>query len=71
VKGGIELVKKALKVEPDSAFYIDSLAWGHYKLGECEKAYEEMKKVIEKLGSEDKEIKTHWEKIEKCRSRKK
>ena len=71
VKWGIELVKKALKVEPDSAFYIDSLAWGHYKLGECKKAYEEMKKVIEKLGTEDKEIRSHWEKIEKCRSRKK
>lgn len=71
VKWGIELVKKALKAEPDSAFYIDSLAWGHYKLGECRKAYNEMKKVIDKLGTEDKEIKSHWEKIEKCRSRKK
>ncbi|WP_456452398.1 tetratricopeptide repeat protein [Hydrogenimonas sp.] len=71
VKWGIELVKKALKVEPDSAFYIDSLAWGHYKLGQCDKAYEEMKKVVKKLGLEDEEIKTHWKKIENCRSRKK
>ncbi|WP_456380387.1 tetratricopeptide repeat protein [Hydrogenimonas sp.] len=71
VKWGIELVRKALESEPDSAFYIDSLAWGHYKLGECEKAYREMKKVIEKLGLKDEEIKAHWKKIEKCRSRKK
>ncbi|WP_201353126.1 tetratricopeptide repeat protein [Hydrogenimonas urashimensis] len=71
VKWGIELVQKALKAEPDSAFYIDSLAWGHYKLGQCKKAYEEMKKVIEKLGLKDEEIKAHWKKIEKCRSRKK
>lgn len=71
VKWGVDLVKKALRAEPDSAFYIDSLAWGHYKLGECEKAYREMKKVIDKLGLKDEEIKAHWKKIEKCRSRKK
>ncbi|BDY12017.1 tetratricopeptide repeat protein [Hydrogenimonas cancrithermarum] len=71
VQWGIELVKKALKLEPDSAFYIDSLAWGHYKLGECKKAYSEMEKVIKKLGLEDEEIKSHWNKIQKCRSRKK
>jgi hypothetical protein len=64
-------VQKALKLEPDSAFYIDSLAWGHYKLGECKKAYTEMQKVIKELGLEDKEIKSHWNKIQKCRSRKK
>jgi predicted Zn-dependent protease len=67
VKWGIELVKKALAAEPDSAFYIDSLAWGHYKLGQCDKAYKEMKRVVEKLGLKDEEIKTHWEKIERCR----
>jgi len=71
VKWGVDLVKKALRAEPDSAFYIDSLAWGHYKLGECQKAYNEMKKVIDKLGLKDEEIKAHWKKIEKCRSRKK
>jgi len=71
VKQGIELVKKALEAEPDSAFYIDSLAWGYYKLGRCDEAYREMKKVVEKLGLKDKEIVTHWDKIKACRSRKK
>jgi tetratricopeptide (TPR) repeat protein len=71
IERGIELVKKALKLEPGSAFYMDSLAWGHYKLGECKKAYTEMQKVIKELGLEDKEIKSHWNKIQKCRSRKK
>jgi tetratricopeptide (TPR) repeat protein len=67
IKRGIKLVKKALKSEPDSAFYIDSLAWGYYKLGRCEEAYKLMKKVIKKLGSDDEEIKNHLKKIKKCR----
>ncbi|WP_456485735.1 tetratricopeptide repeat protein [Hydrogenimonas sp.] len=71
VKLGIQLVQKALKAEPDSPFYIDSLAWGHYKLKECKKAYAEMKKVVEKMGLEDKEIKKHWNEIQKCRSERK
>jgi tetratricopeptide (TPR) repeat protein len=71
VKWGLELVRKALAAEPDSAFYIDSLAWGYYKLGQCDKAYREMKKVVDKLGLKDEEIKTHWKKIKACRSRKK
>ena len=43
VKKGINLVKRALEIEPNSAntpYFIDSLAWGYYKLGECKKAGE-------------------------------
>jgi len=71
INRGIKLVKKALKAEPDSAFYIDSLAWGYYKLGQCNEAYKLMKKVVEKLGMEDEEIKNHMKKIQECRSKKK
>ena len=71
VKWGIDLVKKALKAEPDSAFYIDSLAWGYYKLGRCEEAYREMKRVVKQLGLKDEEIVNHWKKIEACRRRSK
>jgi len=66
IKQGIKLVKKALKGEPDSAFYIDSLAWGYYKEGRCDEAYKLMKKVVEKLGSDDEEIRLHLKKIEEC-----
>ncbi len=61
---GIALVKKALKVEPDSLFYIDSLAWGMYKKGNCEDAY----KLLEPLsrGSDEKEIKDHIKIIKNC-----
>ncbi len=68
---GIELVKKALAAEPNSAFYIDSLAWGYYKTNRCEKAYEQMKRVVDMIGLKDKEVKKHWDKIKQCRSRKK
>jgi len=67
IKRGIELVKKALKGEPDSAFYIDSLAWGYYKEGKCDEAYKLMKKVVEKLGKDDEEIRLHLKKIKECR----
>ncbi len=68
---GMKLVEKALKIDPDSPFYLDSLAWGYYKLGRCDKALNIMKKVVEKMGLDDKEIKLHWEKINRCRSKKK
>ena len=63
---GMEIIAKALKQQPDNSFYLDSLAWGHYKKGECMKAYKIMKKVVEKEGLEEPEIKDHWEKIQKC-----
>lgn len=66
VKKGLSLVKKALEKAPHNLAYIDSLAWGQYKLKDCKKAYENMKKVVDSAGLEDKEIKLHWEKIKEC-----
>lgn len=63
---GMEIIAKALKQQPDNSFYLDSLAWGHFKKGECLKAYKIMKKVVEQEGLEEPEIKEHWEKIQKC-----
>ena len=64
IKKGIELVKKALKQDPNSPYYLDSLAWGYYKLGLCKKAKEIMIKVTKM--SKDKEVKKHIEAINKC-----
>ncbi len=62
---GIELVKKALKQRPNSSFFIDSLAWGYYKKGECKKAL----KTIEPIAKDAKakEIKEHYKIIKECR----
>lgn len=67
IKKGIELVKKALKKEPNSPYYIDSLAWGYYKLNKCEKALKIMQQIVkEDESSEEDEIKKHYEAIKKC-----
>lgn len=67
VKKGLSLVKKALEKEPNNLAYIDSLAWGEYKLKNCKIAKEKMKIVIDKIGLDEEEIKSHWEKIKECK----
>ena len=67
INKGISIVQKALKQQPDNTFYLDSLAWGYYKQGKCKKAYELMKKVVEREGLEQEEIKDHWDAIRKCK----
>ncbi len=66
IKEGMQYVKQALKKAPDNIAYIDSLAWGQYKLKKCKKAYKNMKKVVDSIGLDDKEIKLHWKKIKEC-----
>jgi len=67
IKEGLALVQEALKKAPDNFAYLDSLAWGQYKLGLCKQAYKNMKKVIEGVSLDDEEIRTHWEKIKECK----
>ena len=64
---GVKLVKEALRSQPNNIAYIDSLAWGYYKIGLCQKAYNLMKKVVGTIGTKNKEIKTHWELMQSCK----
>ena len=67
VKKGIKIIKKALIEQPDNSYYLDSLAWGYYKLGSCKKALELMKRVVEIEGLKEEEIRNHWNAIrQKC-----
>ena len=66
VEEGIAYVKQALEKEPDSPFYKDSLAWGYYKLGQCEEAERLMLTVIKDLGPDDEEVQSHMEAINDC-----
>lgn len=66
VKLGIKYIKKALLIEPNSAYYLDSLAWGYYKLGECVKAKKVMDRVVSIQGSDNEEVKRHVNIINKC-----
>jgi tetratricopeptide (TPR) repeat protein len=63
---GVTLVKQALAEDPKNTYYLDSLAWGLYKKGSCDKAYEIMKGVVAEEGLQEEEIRTHWDLIRKC-----
>lgn len=66
VNEGISYVKKALEIEPNSAFYLDSLAWGYYKLGECEKAKIFIEKAMKEESGDDEEVISHSKIINEC-----
>ena len=66
VKKGIAYIQDVLKVEPDSAYYLDSLAWGYYKLNECKRAKTIMDRVVTLEGGDDPEVIHHVEKIKEC-----
>jgi hypothetical protein len=67
IKKGISYIKKALKIEPKSIFYIDSLAWGYYKLKQCKKAYFTLNKIlINNKYDSNSEIFIHLNLIKKC-----
>jgi hypothetical protein len=71
IKGGMKYIREALKIEPNSAFYLDSLSWGYYKLGNCKRAYKIIKKVRKLEGGDDSEVIAHEKAIKKCINKKK
>lgn len=66
IEEGIKHVQLALETEPDSIYYLDSLAWGYYKLGKCKEADEIMKNIISQESENDPEVIHHAQEIEKC-----
>lgn len=66
VSEGMGYVRRALEKQPDSPFYIDSLAWGHYKQNECVEALRLIKQVESMIGTEEQEVRDHLRAIEKC-----
>lgn len=66
VKAGMAYIDEVLKLKPDSAYYLDSKAWGYYKLGECKKAKKLIKKVLTLEGGDDPEVKAHEKAIDTC-----
>jgi len=66
VPQGIRYIEKVLQTEPDSAYYLDSLAWGYYKLGNCLKAQKMIHKVMRLEGGDNAEVLEHAKRIEEC-----
>ena len=69
IKEGMQYVQKALDKQPESPFYIDSLAWGKYKLGECAEASRLIKKVEELIGTDEQEVREHIKAIQQCKTK--
>jgi tetratricopeptide (TPR) repeat protein len=68
IEKGMKIIEKALIEQPDNSYYLDSLAWGNYKLGACKKALKLMKRVVEIEGLKEEEIRNHWNAIrQKCK----
>jgi tetratricopeptide (TPR) repeat protein len=45
----LDMVKRAVELDRENIAYLDSLAWGYYKIGEFEKARQIMDDVIERM----------------------
>ena len=43
----MDLIRKAVKLKPDDGFYVDSLGWAHYRLGEYEEAVRQLERAVE------------------------
>ncbi|WP_295052976.1 hypothetical protein [Sulfuricurvum sp.] len=71
VTEGMGYVQRALEKQPDSPFYLDSLAWGKYKMGECVEALRLIKQVESMIGTDEDEVKDHLKAIEKCKTKEK
>lgn len=69
IKQGITYVQQALKQDPGSAYYIDSLALGYYKLHKCQKAYRLIEQVKHDIGLGNNEIKDHYRLINSCKEK--
>ncbi|TLD85366.1 hypothetical protein LS70_002145 [Helicobacter sp. MIT 11-5569] len=67
VQEGIEYVKKALLLDPDNHYYIDSLAWGYFKLKDCKNAKIEIDKIAKEEIQKEKELTMHYQKILNCK----
>lgn len=66
IKKGIKYIQEVLKQRPNSAYYLDSLGWGYYKLGKCKKAKKIMDKVVTLKNGDDPEVLFHVKEIDKC-----
>lgn len=71
IEEGMEYINRALVINPNSAYYLDSLAWGYYKLNKCKEANKLMKKIRKLKGGDEPEVIEHEEKINQCLKNKK
>jgi tetratricopeptide (TPR) repeat protein len=54
----MDYIRKAVKLKPDDGYYVDSLGWAYFKLGNMKKAVEHLERAVE-LRPEDPIINDH------------
>lgn len=58
LKRAMNLIRKAVKLKPDDGYFVDSLGWAYYRLGNFEKAAKHLERSVE-LRPEDPVINDH------------
>ena len=58
LKQGIDYIRQAVKLKPDDGYYVDSLGWAYYRLGNIEAAVEHLERAVE-LRPDDPVINDH------------
>jgi len=48
----LELVQKAVAMEPDNGAFVDSLGWAHFQLGNLEEAQEHLERAATLVGED-------------------
>lgn len=62
----LTLLEQALRLSPDSAYILDSLAWAQFKAGQTDKAWENINKVLKLDEAPDPTIWEHYGDIAKA-----
>lgn len=58
LKQGLALIEKAVQLKPDDGYFVDSLGWAHYRLGNFKDAARHLERAVE-LRPEDPVINDH------------
>jgi tetratricopeptide (TPR) repeat protein len=48
----LSLIQRALEIKPENGYYIDSLGWTYFKMGDYAKAVETLKKAVATAGND-------------------
>lgn len=54
----MDLIREAVRSEPNNGYYVDSLGWAHYRLGNYDRAVEHLEKAVD-LRPEDPVLNDH------------
>ncbi len=60
IQEGMRLVQKASELAPDDAGIIDSIGWGHYRMGNLDKSLEFLRRAYQSGPDPDPEIVAHF-----------